>query len=115
MAIIQKSSFAQNLETYPVFIKDTAEFSKYFKVSQLPDTFTGGKNAFLVQGTSYLAPDTYLMIEIKDASGLVIYTEAAGGAPSDYYEGLSKPVAVHIYEDTAFGQCTLTILGLSFF
>ena len=111
MAIIQKSSFAQHLETYPVFITDTAEFSRYFKISQLPDTFTGGKNAFLIQGTSELADGTYLMIEIKDSRGRVIYTEPAGGKPSNYYEGTSKPVAVHIYPDTTFGPCTITILG----
>lgn len=111
MAIIQKSSFAQHLEVYPVLITDTAEFSKYFKVSQIPDTFTGGKNAFLVQGTPYLEIDTYLMIEIKDAKGQVIYSEPAGGSPSDYYEGVSKPVSVHVYEDTAYGLATLTILG----
>jgi hypothetical protein len=111
MAIIQKSSFAQHLDTYKTFITDTVEFSRYFKISQLPDTFTGGKNAFLVQGSPELADGTYLMIEIKDSRGKVIYTEPAGGKPSNYYEGTSKPVAIHIYPDTTYGPCTITILG----
>jgi len=84
MAIIQKSSFAQHLETYKTFITDTVEFSRYFKVSQLPDTFTGGKNAFLIQGSPELADGTYLMIEIKDSRGRIIYNEPAGGSPSNY-------------------------------
>ena len=63
MAIIQKSSFAQHLEIYPVFITDTAEFSKYFKITQLPNVFTGGKNAFLIQGSTHLVKDSNVLIE----------------------------------------------------
>ena len=73
MGIIKKSVFAQNLETYNTFLLDTEVNSKYFKVTQLPDIFTGGKNGFLIQGSTELVKDTYLMIEIKDSKGRPIY------------------------------------------
>lgn len=111
MAIIQKYSFPQNLEAYNTFLEDTTEFSRYFKVTQLRDTFTSGKNAFLIQGAPELKDGSYLMIEVKDSNGRVIYNEPAGGSPSDYYEGVAKPIAVYVYSDTAFGPATITILG----
>ena len=37
--------------------------NKYFKLTELPDTFTGGKNAFLIQGSEYLVAE----IEIKES------------------------------------------------
>ena len=111
MAIIQKSSFPLNLEVYPVFINDTLDSSRYFKVTQLPDAFTGGKNAFLIQGATELKEDSYIFVEVKDARGNIIYSEPAGGSPSQYYEGVSKPIAVHIYPDTDYGPCTITIVG----
>ena len=110
MGIIKKTVFAQNLDRYNAFLTDTDTNSRYFRVTQIPDVFTGGKNAFLIQGSTELANGSYLMIEIKDATGNTIYYEPAFGSP-DYYEGTSKPVAVYIYTDTAFGPCTITILG----
>lgn len=110
MGILKKTVFSQNLDKYNAFISDTDTNSRYFRVTQIPDVFTGGKNGFLIQGSTELAKDSYLMIEIKDAAGNTIYYEPAYGNP-DYYEGTSKPVAVYVYNDTAFGPCTITILG----
>jgi hypothetical protein len=124
MAVIQKTLFSKNLTNYSVLVNDTQADSKYFKITQLPDTFTGGKNAFLIAGSEYLVPDTKIQIELRDASGNIIYHEPGEGmintnisgstnAPiiTEYYEGVSKVVAVYVYPDTAFGPCTLTILG----
>ncbi len=94
---------------------------------------TGGKNAFLIQGSEFLVEDTIIKIEIKDANGDIIYHEpgegivsaSVGGEPivTEYYEGTSKVVAVYIYpnktfdvngnplDGTAFGPATITILG----
>ena len=110
MPILKKTSFLQNLDQVTVFINDTAPLSQYFQISDLPDTFSGGKNSFLIQGSPQLVPDTLVKMEIKDATGKVIYSEPASGIPS-YYEGTSKVVSVHVYPDTAFGPCTITILG----
>jgi len=131
MADLRKSLFKQDLDKYQVFVTDTDPTSKYFQISELSDTFTGGKNAFLIAGSEYLVPDTLVKIEIKDATGNVIYSEPGEGMVStnvnnvptgsvqstgsvvftEYYEGISKVVAVYIYPDTSYGPCTLTILG----
>lgn len=110
MAILKKTLFAEDLEKYKVLVEDTDPDSRYFRVSELPDTFTGGKNAFLIQGSEELVADTIVKIEIKDSVGNVIYHEPGEGIP-EYYEGVSKVISVYIYPDTTFGPCTITILG----
>jgi hypothetical protein len=121
MAVIKKTLFPKNLDKYAVLVNDTQSDSKYFKITELPDTFTGGKNAFLIAGSEYLVPDTKIQIELKDSAGNVIYHEPGEGMISasiggdsfitEYYEGVSKVVAVYVYPDTSYGPCTLTILG----
>ena len=121
MAVIKKTLFPKNLDKFAVLVNDTQSDSKYFKITELPDTFTGGKNAFLIAGSEYLVPDTRIQIELKDSAGNIIYHEPGEGLISssingesfvtEYYEGVSKVVAVYIYPDTAYGPCTLTILG----
>jgi hypothetical protein len=124
MAVIQKTLFAKNLDKYAVLVNDTEPNSRYFKITELPDTFTGGKNAFLVAGSQELVPDTKIQIELKDSAGNIIYHEPGEGYFSssfkdnnnkpiitEYYEGVSKVVSVYIYPDTSYGPCTLTILG----
>ena len=121
MAVIKKTLFPKNLDKFAVLVNDTQSDSKYFKITELPDTFTGGKNAFLIAGSEYLVPDTKIQIELKDSAGNVIYHEPGEGYFSssldgdgfitEYYEGVSKVVAVYVYPDTAYGPCTLTILG----
>jgi hypothetical protein len=121
MAVIKKTLFPKNLEKFAVLVDDTQSDSKYFKITELPDTFTGGKNAFLIAGSEYLVPDTKIQIELKDSAGNIIYHEPGEGLISasvngesfitEYYEGVSKVVAVYVYPDTSYGPCTLTILG----
>jgi len=121
MAVIQKTLFPKNLDRYSVLVTDTDPNSRYFKITELPDTFTGGKNAFLIAGSEELLGDTKIQIELKDAAGNIIYHEPGEGMVSssingetfvtEYFEGVSKVVSVYIYPDTAYGPCTLTILG----
>jgi hypothetical protein len=121
MAVIKKTLFPKNLDKYAVLVNDTQADSKYFKITELPNTFTGGKNAFLIAGSEYLVPDTKIQIELKDSAGNIIYHEPGEGLISssingesfisEYYEGVSKVVAVYVYPDTSYGPCTLTILG----
>ena len=110
MAILKKTLFPENLERFNVLVEDTNPNSRYFGITELPDTFTGGKNAFLIQGSSELVSDTIVKIEIKDSQGNIIYNEPGEGIP-EYYEGTSKVVAVYVYPDTSYGPCTITILG----
>ena len=133
MSVIKKTLFDDRLEKVNVLINDTDPNSTYFKITELNDTFTGGKNAFLIQGSEYLVADTLIKIQIKDANGNTIYYEpgegmvssSVNGEPfvSEYYEGTSKVVSVYIYpnktidtngnpsDGTAFGPATITILG----
>ena len=122
MAVIKKTLFAENLDRYNTFVTDTNPNSTYFNITELPDAFTGGKNAFLIAGSGELVADTLIKIEIKDALGNVIYHEPGEGTVitnangeqfvTEYYEGISKVVAVYVYPDTtAYGPCTITILG----
>jgi hypothetical protein len=121
MAILKKTSYPEDLNKYQTLITDTDPNSRYFKITELPDTFTGGKNAFLVAGSSELVADTLIKIEIKDSRGNIIYHEPGEGIisssvngelfVSEYYEGVSKVVSVYVYPDTPYGACTLTILG----
>ena len=124
MAVIKKTLFPKNLDNYSVLVNDLDTNSKYFKITELSDTLTGGKNAFLIAGSEYLVPDTKIQIELKDSEGNIIYHEPGEGMINtnisgstntsiftEYYEGVSKVVAVYVYPDTAYGPCTLTILG----
>ena len=121
MAVIKKTLFPKNLDNYSVLVNALDANRKYFKITELSDTLTGGKNAFLIAGSNYLVSDTKIQIELKDAAGNIIYHEpgegyfssSLNGTPfvTEYYEGISKVVSVYIYPDTAYGPCTLTILG----
>lgn len=120
MAVEVKVAPDERLEYTSVFLEDRRTTSQYFNLTELPDTFTGGKNAFLIAGTDYLEPNTEVIIQIRDSKGKVVYTETSDGAPTEYYEGISKVVAVYVYpqdsveqaiDSTAFGPCTITILG----
>lgn len=119
MAVEVKIAPDEKLEKVSVFLEDRRATSQYFNLTEFPDTFTGGKNAFLIAGTDYLNPNTEVVIQIRDANGKVVYTESSDGSP-EYYEGTSKVIAAYVYPDdsveqaidaTAFGLSTITILG----
>ena len=93
MAIIKKFSPYQNLSGYGVFLKDTNPNSDYFRITELGENLTGGKNGFLIEGSECLKETTEIKIEILDVNGNPVYFEPGGGAP-EYFEGLSKVVGV---------------------
>ena len=123
MAVEKKQVFKQNLKSYSTFIQDTAANSTYFKVTELPDTLTGGKNAFLIEGSDLLQLGSEIKIEILDSTGVPVYIEAADGYATssfdsngnpiitEYYEGTSKIVSMYVYTDTSYGPAQITILG----
>ena len=112
MARIKKyaENLTQHLTSFVTFINDTNPNSEYFRITEFKDTFTGGKNGFLIEGSQYLLESTEIKIEILDVEGNPIYYEPGDGIP-EYYEGLSKLISVHIYEDTPIGLAKITILG----
>ena len=100
----------QNLSSFNTFIIDTNPNSDYFRITEFKESFSGGKNGFLIEGSEYLLESTEIKIEIIDVDGNPVYWEPGNGIP-EYYEGTSKVVAVYIYDDTPIGQATITVLG----
>ncbi len=112
MAIIKK--YADNLDThlyqYNTFVVDTDPNSRYFRITEFKDAFTGGKNGFLIEGSEHLMESTEIKIEILDVNNNPIYFEPGDGIP-EYYEGTSKVISVYIYNDTPIGQARIAVLG----
>jgi hypothetical protein len=112
MARIKKfaDDIPQGLSSIQTFLIDNNPNSEYFRITEFKDTFTGGKNGFLIEGSEYLKETTEVKIEILDVEGNTVYYEPGEGIP-EYYEGLSKVVSVHVYEDTPIGAAKITVLG----
>ena len=110
MAIIKSFSPFQNLSNFQTFLVDGNPLSDYFRITEFKDTFTGGKNGFLIEGSEFLKETTEVKIELLDVEGNPIYFEPGDGIP-EYYEGTSKLVSVHVYDDTPIGLGKITILG----
>lgn len=109
MAITKKSTSALSrpLTDYQTWIVDTDSNSKYFRVSQIPEILTAGKNAFLINGSRNLVRTTEVLVELIDADGNVIFSQPI----TNYAEGLSRVVSIEVYPDIPSGLATLTILG----
>ena len=110
MARIKKYSPEQKLSSFQTLILDENPNSDYFRITEFKDTFTGGKNGFLIEGSQYLKESTEIKIELLDVEGNPIYFEPGNGIP-EYYEGISKLIAVYIYNDTPIGLGKITVLG----
>lgn len=110
MPIIKKFAPFQDLTTFNTFLVGGTTPSEYLRISDFPDTFTGGKNAFLIEGSEFLKPGTEVKLEVLDPNGVPIYFEPGNGIP-EYYEGVSKVVSIHVYDDTPIGTATVTILA----
>ena len=110
MARIKKYAPEQKLSSFQTFILDENSNSDYFRITEFKDTFTGGKNGFLIEGSQYLKESTEIKIEILDVEGNPVYFEPGNGIP-EYYEGISKLIAVYIYNDTPIGLGKITVLG----
>jgi len=110
MAIIKSFSPFQNLSNFQTFLVDENPLSNYFRITEFKDTFTGGKNGFLIEGSEFLKETTEVKIELLDVEGNPIYFEPGDGIP-EYYEGTSKLVSIHVYDDTPIGLGKITILG----
>ena len=110
MAIIKSYSPLLNLSNFQVFENDETPNSEYFRITELSETLTGGKNGFLIEGSEHLKESTEIKIEILDVEGNPIYFEPGDGLP-EYYEGNSKLISIHVYDDVSIGIGKITILG----
>jgi hypothetical protein len=112
MAVEIKLAPDEKLELVRAQITDTSLNSDYFNVTELSDTFSGGKNAFLIAGSELLQPNTEVKVQIRDSANKVLYCEFSDGSPDEYYEGISKVVAVYVYPtETSFGPAIITLVG----
>ena len=103
----KKQLFPKNLLDYEVLIEDTSANSEYFQITGLPQLFTGGRNSFLVDGSSFLLNGSQLQIEILDINGNTIYHNAV----KNYVEGTSILISVFVYNDTPNGFGKIIIMG----
>jgi hypothetical protein len=107
MAKTRNTLQRKNLAEYDVLIDDTLDTSEYFRVSNLPPLFSGGRNSFLLAGSPFLSPASIIQIEILDANGIPIFQNPV----QRYTEGDSRLVSVEINETTAPGYATIILLG----
>ena len=112
MPIIKKyaETLPAPLSSFGTLVNDLDANSKYFRVTELKDTLTAGKNGFLIEGSPFLKETTEIKIQILDVNGDPIYWEPGNGIP-EYYEGTSKVIAIYVYNDTPIGDANITILG----
>ena len=75
MAVLKKYSPLLNLGKAKVFIDDNSSDSPYFNVTELERTLTGGKNAFLFEGSSFFKKGSKVRFEALDVNGNPLYIE----------------------------------------
>ena len=107
MARTRKAIQPLNLSSYEVLIEDNLSKSEYFKVSQFDGYFYGGRNAFLIAGSTELKAGTEVLVEILNSEGTTVYS-----APiSQFVEGSSQLIQVEVYRDTPIGNGKIVIMG----
>ena len=111
MAIIKKFSPFLGLDDFGVFIDDTERDSIYFNVTELDSTLTGGKNAFLFEGSECFAKGSKVRFEALDVEGNTLFIEPGIKFGKTFREGTSIVMAIHVYDDTPIGLGSLTILA----
>ena len=111
MGIIKKYGTLHKLKNKQPFILDRNPASDYFNITEFPETFGGGKNGFLIEGSPLLKPSTKLKIDITDVDGNAIYFEPATSNGKTFYDGTSAVVSVWVYDDTPIGIGEITIMG----
>ena len=111
MAIIKKFSPFLGLDDFSVFIDDTERDSIYFNITELDSTLTGGKNAFLFEGSECFAKGSKIRFEALDVEGNTLFIEPGSKFGKTFREGNSIVMAIHVYDDTPIGLGSLTILA----
>ena len=108
--MIQRRNSYLGLNEIPVLISDTAPYSEYFKVSDVPETLTSGKNFFKIYGNAeLLKKNTEILVEVTDANGDPIYHHVNKYIDSNG----SRVISIYVYSDTPAGMGRLTILGVA--
>jgi hypothetical protein len=106
----KKEVIYQGLDQLSVLIEDTSSTSPdYFKITDLPTTFTSGVNTFRFQGNPRLfLENSYVYVEIIDYNGDPIYYEVNLDLESAQQ---SAVVSVYINEDVSPGNGYVVLCG----
>jgi len=107
MARIRKQTSPKNLNIYDVLIEDSGATSDYFRISQLPEVFSAGKNSFLIGASPYLAPRSSIIIEIIDIDKNVVYSTPVNVTG----EADARIISVEVYENIVPGSYKLIVMG----
>ena len=104
-----KKTTYKGLQFVPVWFEDRSLTSPdYFQISEFPNKLTAGKNLFKLRGhPTNIRVNSVLNIEILDYNQDPIYFEALSYLDDDK----SRIIAIYIYDDTAAGDCTITIMA----
>jgi hypothetical protein len=116
MSLTFKKSTPKDYSNIKVLFDDTTPSSpKFFRVSDVPQVLTKGKNLIRISAhPSNLVPNSQIIVDIKDANGTPIYFEIP-----DYLEDdKSRVISIWVYHDkgdynTANGDATITIYGVA--
>lgn len=111
-----KQGVSYGLLTKVADVSDPAYLSKYFVISEFNPRFTAGRNAFALNGSSFLQTNSEILVECIDSEGRNLYIEMAKiqSTPAityAYKEATSFVLSVHVYNDTADGIGRLMVFG----
>ena len=107
MPKLKKQVQKRDLARIGTWVLDDAPNSEYFRLTQIPEVLTNGKNGFLINGSANLIQTTDVLVELTDIDGNTIFSQPI----KNYNEGLARVVSIEIYDDTPAGPALLTILG----
>jgi hypothetical protein len=108
MPVTHKYVQPRNLASAATWVMDTDPYSRYFQISRMPEVFTTGKNAFLINGSPELISLSEVLVELTDINGNVVFQQPI----RKYLEGTSRLISIEIYStETAIGMGLLTIMG----
>jgi hypothetical protein len=110
MAITRKEGTHQKLFNIETWITDTDPNSRYFQLSEFPETLEAGKNCFLINGSPELLNASDILIEVLAADGSSLYVQPI----KNFQVGLARAVSIWVFQDTPIGPATITILGRVF-
>src|ERR1700688_4669157 len=113
MSLNLLNSFGKTGVSYGLLSKtadviDTQYLSKYFIITEFSPRFTAGKNAFTLNGSSFLKPNTEILVECVDSAGNNLYVEMAKTINTSakiyvYKEGTLFVLSIYVFNDTADG------------
>jgi hypothetical protein len=101
----------KSLRAISVDIEDSSYRSEYFIITDLPSVFTAGKNYLSINGSNKLKKNTNILLEILDSDGKYVYYEIGKSGYISYKETTDLVVSVHVYDTTASGFGSITLVG----